>query len=114
MTEKGRQKDTLSEAVHKELRVVLSRSRSPLSLRIAKWLLFLGITRRLYGTRWFWAWILGLPLAGVATHLLYRYKTWGWRRPWGGWRDVEAANPTKRQQGGEFPRRPYSKLSKVS
>jgi predicted outer membrane lipoprotein len=114
MTEKGRQKDTLSETVHKELRVVLSRSRSPLSLRVAKWLLFLGITRRLYGTRWFWAWILGLPLAGVATHLLYRHKTRGWRRPWGGWRDVEAANPTKRQQGGEFPRRPYSKLSKVS
>ncbi len=53
MTEKGRQKDSLSETVHKELRVVLSRSRSPLSLRIAKWHLFLGITRRLYGTRWF-------------------------------------------------------------
>ncbi len=96
MTEKGRQKDTLSQTVHKELRVVLSRSRSPLSLRVAKWLLFLGITRRLYGTRWFWVWILGLPLAGVATHLLYRHKTRGWRRPWGGWRDVEAANPTKR------------------
>ena len=54
MTENGRQKDALSETVHKELRIVLSRSRSPLSLRVAKWLLFLGITRRLYGTRWFW------------------------------------------------------------
>jgi hypothetical protein len=34
--EKGRQKDTLSETVHKELRVVLSRNRSPLSLRVAR------------------------------------------------------------------------------
>lgn len=71
----------------------------------------LGVTRRLHGTRWFWAWILGLPLAGVATHLLYRHKTRGWRGPWGGWRGVEA---TKRQQVGEFPRRRYSKLSNVS
>jgi hypothetical protein len=93
MTEYGRQKGKLSETVQKELRVVSSRNRSPLSLRIAKWAMFLAITRRLYGTRWFWVWVLGLPLAGLATHLLYRHKTHGWTRPWGGWRDVEAANP---------------------
>ncbi len=45
MTENGRQKGTLSETVRKELRVVVSRDRSPLSLRIAKWALFLSITR---------------------------------------------------------------------
>ncbi len=61
MTENGRQKGTLSETLHKELWVVISRYRSPLPLRIAKWALFLSITRRLYGTRWFWAWILGPP-----------------------------------------------------
>ena len=104
MTENGGQKGTLSETLHKELWVVISRYRSPLPLRIAKWALFLSITRRLYGTRWFWAWILGLPVAGLATHLLYRRMTHGWTRPWGGWRDVEAANPTKRQQGGAAPR----------
>ncbi len=53
MTENGRQKGSLSETVQKELRVVSSRNRSPLPLRIAKWALFLAITRRLYGTRWF-------------------------------------------------------------
>ncbi len=53
MTEKGRQGGTLSEAVQKELRVVSSRNRSPLPLRIAKWALFLAVTRRLHGTRWF-------------------------------------------------------------
>ncbi len=65
MTENGRQKGTLSETVHKELRVVVSRDRSPLSLRIAKWALFLSITRRLYGTRWFRVWVFGLPVAGL-------------------------------------------------
>jgi hypothetical protein len=91
MTEKGRQKGTLSETVQKEFRVVGSSNRSPLPLRITKWVLFLAITRRLYGTRWFRVWVFGLPLAGLATHLLYRHKTRGWTRPWGGWRDVAAA-----------------------
>ena len=95
MTENERQRGTGSEAVQKELRVVSSRNRPPLPLRIAKWALFLVITPWLYGTRWFWAWVFGLPLAGLATHVLYRHKTHGRTRPWGGWQDVEAANPKK-------------------
>jgi len=95
MTENGGQRGTLLETVQRELRVVSSRNRSPLPLRIAKWALFLTITRRLYGTRWFWGWVFGLPLAGLPTHLLYRQKTHGWTRPWGGWKDVDAANPAK-------------------
>lgn len=91
MTEYKRQRGTLSETVHKEFRVVDPRNRSPLPLRIAKWALFLSITRRLYATRWFWAWVFGLPLAGLTTHLLYRHKTQAWTRLWGDWRDVEAA-----------------------
>ena len=51
MTENGRQKGTVFETAHKEFRVVISRNRSPLPLRIAKWVLFLGVTRRLYGRR---------------------------------------------------------------
>ena len=74
-----------------QIGLVSSKYRSPLLLRIAKWVLFLAITRRLYATRWFWAWVFGLPLAGLATHLLYRHKTQGWTRSWGGWGDVEAA-----------------------
>jgi hypothetical protein len=93
MTENGRQRGTLLETVQRELRVVSSTNRSPLPLRIAKWALFLAITSRLYGTRWFRVWVFGLPLAGLGTHLLYRHKTHGWTRPWGGWKDVEAANP---------------------
>jgi len=95
MTGNGRQRGTLLETLQKELRVVSSRNRSPLPLRVARWALFLAITRRLYATRWFWVWVFGLPLAGLATHLLCRHMTHGWRRPWGGWNDVEAANPMK-------------------
>ena len=90
MTENGRQKGTLSETLHQELRVVISGNRSPITFRIAKWALFLSIAWRLYGTRWFWACVFGLPAAGLATHLLYRYMSHGWTRPWGGWKDVEA------------------------
>jgi hypothetical protein len=93
MTENGGQKGMLSETVHKELRVVLSGNRSPLSFRIAKWVLFLSIARRLYGTRWFRAWVFGLPVAGLTTHLLYRHMTHGWTRPWGGWKDLGAGRP---------------------
>ena len=82
----------VSGGVRRELRVMFSRSHSPIPLRIAKWAVFLGVARRLHGTRWFRTWVFGLPLAGVAMHLLYRHKTRGWTRPWGGWNDVEAVN----------------------
>ena len=81
-----------SGSIEKELRVVFSSKRSPLLLKIAKWAVFLVITHRLYGTKWFRAWVFGLPLAGLATHLLYRRKTRGWTHPWGGWKDVEKSN----------------------
>ncbi len=89
----GRQQGALSGTLRRELRVVLSKDRSPLPFRVAKWALFLSVTRRLYGTRWFRAWLFGLPVAGLATHLLYRHMTRGWTRPWGGWRDLEAGRP---------------------
>jgi hypothetical protein len=93
MKENGRQKGRLPGTVRKELRVAISGNRSPLSLRIAKWVLFLSGARRLYSTRWFRAWVFGLPVAGLATHFLYRHMTHGWTRPWGGWKDVEADRP---------------------
>ena len=89
----GRRQGTLSETVRKELRVVISGNRSPLPFRIGKWIVFLSIARMLYGTRWFRAWVIGLPVAGLVTHLLYRHMTRAWTRPWGGWKDVEAGRP---------------------
>ncbi len=87
------EKTDVRDLVRREWRVMFSRKRSPLPLRLAKWIVFLGIARRLYGTRWFKIWVLGLPLAGVATHLLYRHGTRAWTRPWGGWKDIESAKP---------------------
>ncbi len=80
-----------SEIIKRELRVVFSKKRSPLPLRIAKWVAILVVALQLYGTKWFWIWIFGLLFAGLATHLMYRQKTQGWKRPWGGWKDVEAS-----------------------
>lgn len=88
------------ESLRRELRVMFSGNRSPTTLRVAKWAVFLGIARRLHGTRWFAAWVLGLPLAGVAVHLLYRRKTRNWTRPWGGWNDVATANRKGRRGAG--------------
>ena len=93
MKNNGRRRGTFAEALRRELRVMASGNRSPIPLRIAKWVVFLGVARRLYGTRWFRAWVIGLPIAGIATHLLYRRMTRGWTRPWGGWKDLEAALP---------------------
>ncbi len=91
MAEKGRKEGTHSGTIRREERVVPSRNRSPLPLRVAKLVLFALATRGLYCTRRFRAWVIGLPPAGLATHLLHRRMTRGWTRPWGGWRDVEAA-----------------------
>jgi hypothetical protein len=79
------------EMIKRELQVMFSKTRSPVPLRITKWIVILVVALQLYGTQWFWFWIFGLPLAGLATHLLYRQKTQGWKRPWGGWKDVEAS-----------------------
>ena len=45
----------------------------------------------------FWVWVFGLPLAGLATYLLYRHKMHGWSRPWGGWKDVVRQTRRKRR-----------------
>jgi hypothetical protein len=50
VTENRRQEDTPSGTIRREIRVVLSRNRSPVLLRIAKLVLFALVTRGLYGT----------------------------------------------------------------
>jgi hypothetical protein len=92
MMENGGQEDTPSGIIRREIRVVLATNRLSLLLRTAKLVLLALVTRGLYGARWFRAWVFGIPpVAGLATHLLYRHKTRGWTRPWGDWKDLEAA-----------------------
>jgi hypothetical protein len=75
-------------AIKKELRVAFSRGTQPVWFRIAKWVIFVAVSKRLHGTRWFRAWILGGVLAGLTLHFVYRWKTRGWTEPWGGWDDI--------------------------
>jgi hypothetical protein len=77
------------DAVRKELGVAFSLDAQPVWFRIAKWVIFLAVSRRLHGTRWFRVWTLGGALAGLTLHFVYRWKTRGWTRPWGGWADIK-------------------------
>ena len=76
------------DAVKKELKVAFSRDAQPLWFRIAKWVIFMAVSKRLRGTRWFRVWALGGVLAGLTLHFIYRWKTRGWTEPWGGWADI--------------------------
>lgn len=65
----------------------------PVPVRVAKWAAFLAVARGLRGTRWFRAWVFGLPAVGVVAHFFYRHMTRAWTKPWGGWNDVGTAGP---------------------
>ena len=78
------------DTAKREARVAFSRTAQPVWFRITKWVVLVGVTRRLYGTRWFWTWIAGGAVASTAVHFVYRWKTQGWTQPWGGWNDLAA------------------------
>lgn len=79
------------DTIKQEVRVAFSRNVQPVWFRIVKWIVFLGVARRLYGTRWFGIAIVGGLVGGIGLHLMYRWKTQGWTRPWGGWNDLAAS-----------------------
>jgi hypothetical protein len=76
------------DMVRRELKVAFSRETQPVWFRIAKWVIFMAVSKRLRGTRWFRVWTFGLVLTGSTLHTIYRWKTRGWTEPWGGWADV--------------------------
>jgi hypothetical protein len=80
----------MRETIRREFRVASSRRAQPVWFRITKWLVFLGISAALLRTKYLWRWLLGATLASASVHLVWRWKTQGWTRPWGGWTDVEA------------------------
>lgn len=81
----------MNEAVKKEFRVAFSKDVQPVWFRIVKWTIFLAISWRLWGTKWFKFWLGGISIAALTAHFTWRYKTRGWTQPWGGWDDVKAA-----------------------
>ena len=81
----------MQNAIRRELRVAFSKRAQPPLFRVIKWVVFIGSTALLSRTRFFRYWVVCLPLLGMTIHCLYRWKTHGWTRPWGGWSDLEAA-----------------------
>jgi hypothetical protein len=79
----------LKETVSRELEVMFSKETQPIWFRITKWMLYAGMAYLLRGKRWFWVWVLGIPILGLGMHLFYRWKTHGWTESWGGYEPDE-------------------------
>lgn len=75
----------------REVRVAFSRKAQPPWFRVTKWIVILGLAAIFWSTPYFWWWVGAIVLLSVAAHLFWRFKTRGWTRAWGGWRDVDAA-----------------------
>jgi hypothetical protein len=80
----------MQNAIKRELRVAFSKRAQPPLFRVIKWVVIIGGTAWVFQTSFFWYWVIGLPLLSITIHFVYRSKTHGWTRPWGGWSDVEA------------------------
>ena len=76
------------DMVRRESKVAFSRETQPVWFRIAKWVIFMAVSKGLRGNRWFRVWTIGVVLAGLTLHSIYRWKTRGWTEPWGGWADI--------------------------
>ena len=82
----------VQKVIKRELRVAFSKqAQSPL-FRVIKWVVFVASTVLVFRTRFFRYWIVGLPLLSITIHFVYRWKTHGWTRPWGGWSDLETGH----------------------
>ena len=84
--------NSLGAELRRELRVALSRKAQPVWFRIAKWVVAVAVVWANWRSPVLAWWIAGGLVAGVSVHLLWRWKTRGWTRPWGGWSDLEAGS----------------------
>jgi hypothetical protein len=82
---------SLRKTLRREARVAFSRNAQPVWFRVAKWIVAIGISVRFRRARYFWWYLLGALGLALTIHLIWRWQTHGWTRPWGGWDDVEAA-----------------------
>jgi hypothetical protein len=77
----------------REVRVALSRRAQPIWFRVVKWVVIVAVVVLIGRSPYFWHWILGSVAVSLTLHLVWRWKTHGWTRPWGGWNDTETAGP---------------------
>ena len=76
----------MKEIIKKELEIAFSKDTQPIWFRITKWIIFVSSAYLLYGTRWFWVLVIGIPIAGTIMHFIIRWKTKAWTQSWGGWK----------------------------
>jgi hypothetical protein len=91
---------SLRASLRRELRVAFSLKLQPLWFRICKWIVAIAFVWWIWNSRWFWYIVIPMSVAAITIHLLYRWKTQAWSRPWGGWKDVETAYPQSQGSGG--------------
>ena len=89
-TEAAVQFSPMHRTITRELRIAFSAKAQPVWLRVTKWVVLIGVAIVLRKTPYIWLWVLGLPSLGIIVHFIYRWKTNGWTRPWGGWNDTDA------------------------
>ena len=82
----------MKKTIKKELEVAFSKHTQPLWFRITKWVVYIGLAYLLYESKWFWVWVIGLPIAGLITHFIYRRKTKAWTKSWGRWKKIKYTN----------------------
>ena len=75
----------MQETIKREFEIVFSKHSQPLWFRITKWVVYLGPAYYLYGSKWFWLWMVGWPIIGLTMHFVYRWKTKEWTKSWRGW-----------------------------
>ena len=92
----------LAQALRREARVAFSLKTQPLWFRVLKWAIALLVCVRYHDAEWFWPVAAVTSALALGAHLLYRYQTHTWTRPWGGWDDLAA--------GQDPPRRSAAKM----
>lgn len=76
--------------IERELRVAFSKHAQPVGFRVVKWIVMLLLVYWFHDARYFWKWVGVIAVVALAVHFFYRWKTRGWTRPWGGWKDLAA------------------------
>lgn len=82
----------MREMLKREVRVALSPRAQPVPFRVVKWLVAIIVSVLLWSTPYFWWWIGGALAISLTLHLIWRWGTRGWTRPWAGWDDVKGAD----------------------
>ena len=83
---------SLGQSLKREVRVATSLRAQPLWFRLLKWVVIITVCVRYWRRPAFWWWMAGALALALTVHFIWRWKTDGWTRPWGGWDDVETAN----------------------